>query len=163
MITVLDLKYLKGEYLTMCGFHLLCCLSIGWKGWFSVSLSLLEKRRIHKRRITNFTLSMQLLSDKNWHIQARYYYYPTEVMKSAEIKCNGRNHENFILWCVIALHILRLVCCILMSISGDRWNKTCQSHLIHKFLLSINCFLSPRGLHALCLSFVTIFLNVFYC
>lgn len=135
----------------MCGFHLLCSLSIGWKGWFSVSFSLLEKRRIYKRRITNFTLSMQLLSDKNWHIQARYYYYSTEVMKSVEIKCDGRNHENFILWCVIALHILRLVCCILMSISGDRWNKTCQRHLRHKFLLSINCFLSPRGLHAVSL------------
>ena len=126
----------------MCGFHLLCSLSIGWNGWFSVSLSLLEKRRIYKRRVKNFTLSMQLFSGKNEHIQARYYYYPTEVMKSAVITCDGRNHENFILWCVIAL-----MCCIL---------KTCQTHFLHKFLLSLNCFLFPAD-YTLSLSLFTFF------
>ena len=97
VITVLDLKYLKGEYLDYVWISSSLLLEYWMKRMIPVSFSLLEKRRIYKRRITNFTLSMQLLSDKNWHIQARYYYYPTEVMKSAEIKCNGRNHENFIL------------------------------------------------------------------
>ena len=77
MITVLDLKYLKGEYLDYVRISFSLLLEYWMKRmvlcfFFSPD----EKTNLQEEKI--FTLSMQLLSGKNKHVQDRYCYHPTE-------------------------------------------------------------------------------------